>query len=148
MEKTLPKTIADLQHFATILNASKYENIPAHAIPKPKFSDANANALTNAVLFDMTNVRGGACYRINNVGVYDSKRGVYRKGGTRKGIPDIIGVINGRFYGVEIKFGRDRQSADQRVIELEIQSAGGVYFIATSFADYAQKMSDVEQITR
>ena len=148
MEKILPKTIANLQHFAMTLNRDKYENVPAHAIPKPKFSDADANSLTNAVLFDLTNVRGCACYRINNVGVYDSKRGVYRKGGTRKGIPDIVGVIDGRFYGIEIKHGRDRQSADQRVIELEIKSAGGVYFIATSFSDYVQKMADVEQITR
>ncbi len=148
MKNQLPTTIAELQHFAMELNRTKYENVPTHAIPKPKFSDANANALTNAVLFDMVNVRNGACYRINNVGVYDSKRGVYRKGGTRKGIPDIVGVINGRFYGVEIKFGSDRQSADQRVIELEIRDAGGIYFIAKSFADYAQKMSDVEQIAR
>jgi hypothetical protein len=148
MQPHLPTTIAELQHFAMELNRTKYENIPAHAIPKPSFSDANANALTNAVLFDLVNVRGGACYRINNVGVYDGKRGVYRKGGTRKGIPDIVGVIDGRFYGIEIKFGRDRQSADQRVIELEITEAGGVYFIATSFADYVQKMADVKQIAR
>jgi hypothetical protein len=143
MEKILPKTIVELQDFAMTLNRDKYENIPAYAIPKPKFSDKDANALTNAVLFDLVNVRHGACYRINNVGVYDSKRGVYRKGGTRKGIPDIVGVIDGRFFGIEIKFGRDRQSADQRIIELEITAAGGVYFIATSYSDYISKMANV-----
>jgi hypothetical protein len=118
--------------------------VPAHAIPKPvPFKDSSANELTKSVLYDLIEVRGAAAYRINNVGIWDAKRGVYRKGGTVKGIPDIIGVLDGRFIGIEIKYGTDRQSADQKVVEAEIQSAGGVYFIAKTYLDYLSKINEI-----
>jgi hypothetical protein len=140
----LPKNLKELREFATQLNKGKYSNVPAHAIPKAQpFKDSSANELTKSVLYDLINVRGAAAYRINNVGIWDAKRGVYRKGGTVKGIPDIIGVLNGRFIGIEIKYGKDRQSADQKIVEQEIQGAGGVYFIAKSYADYLSKMNDI-----
>jgi hypothetical protein len=68
--------------------------------------------------------------------VYDAKRGVYRKGGTIKGIPDIIGLIDGRFIGIEIKFGSDRMSADQMEMKREIESNGGVYIVAKRYEQY------------
>ena len=63
--------------------------------------------------------------------------------GGRKGIPDIIGIIDGTFFGIEVKIGRDKQSADQRVIELEINEAGGIYYIAKNYKDYAEFMNAV-----
>ena len=96
----------------------------------------------------MTNVRKGVAYRINNAGVYDQKKGVYRKGVTRKGIPDIIGIIKGRFYGIEIKFGADRQSAEQRIIELEIKAVGGVYLIVRTYRQYVESMNELSRDSR
>ena len=143
-EKTLPTNLKELREFAMQLNKGKYSNVPAHAVPKPQpFKDSSANELTKSVIYDLIHVRGAAAYRINNVGIWDAKRGTYRKGGTVKGIPDIIGVIDGRFIGIEIKYGKDRQSADQKVVEQEIQGAGGVYFIAKSYADYLEKINDL-----
>jgi Holliday junction resolvase len=71
---------------------------------------------------------------------------VYRKGVQRKGIPDIIGIINGTFYGIEVKIGKDRQSADQKEIEQEINAAGGVYFIAKSYDDYLNKLTAANEL--
>lgn len=143
-EKKLPTSLKELREFALQLNKGKYSNVPAHAIPKPvPFKDSSANELTKSVLYDLIEVRGAAAYRINNVGIWDAKRGVYRKGGTVKGIPDIIGVLDGRFIGIEIKYGTDRQSADQKVVEAEIQSAGGVYFIAKTYLDYLSKINEI-----
>ena len=140
-EKKLPTSLKELREFAMQLNKGKYSNVPAHAVPKPQpFKDSSANELTKSVIYDLIHVRGAAAYRINNVGIWDAKRGTYRKGGTVKGIPDIIGVLDGRFIGIEIKYGTDRQSADQKVVEQEIQGAGGVYFIAKTYADYLEKM--------
>jgi hypothetical protein len=89
----------------------------------------------------MYHVRQGVAYRINNGAVYDVKKKVYRKGVQRKGVPDIIGIINGRFFGIEVKIGADRQSADQKEIEREINDAGGVYFVAKSYDDYLNKIA-------
>jgi len=61
----------------------------------------------------------------------------------RKGVPDIIGIIDGRFIGIEVKIGADRQSADQKEIEKEINAVGGVYFIAKSYDDYLEKIANI-----
>lgn len=114
--------------------------LPPHALVKQRFKDTTANDLTKTIIWDMYHVRGGVAYRINNGAVYDVKRKVYRKGVQRKGIPDIIGIIDGKFYGIEVKIGKDRQSADQKEIEKEIKDSGGVYFIAKSYDDYLSKI--------
>lgn len=133
----LPTTIKQLNEFAIQLNAKKYELVPPHAVPRPKvLSDKDANSLTASVLFDFIHIRGGYAFRVNNMGVYDAKRGVYRKGGTVKGIPDVIGLIDGRFIGIEIKFGSDRMSADQMEMKREIESNGGIYIVAKRYEQY------------
>lgn len=133
----------ELSKLADELNAEKHPNLPPFALVKKRFKDTTANELTKTIIFDMYHVREGVAYRINNGAVYDIKRKTYRKGVQRKGIPDIIGIINGRFYGIEVKIGRDRQSADQKEIEREINDAGGVYFIAKSYDDYLEKINSV-----
>lgn len=143
MKKWIPKNIKELGKLADQLKAEKHPDIPPHVLVRKKFSDTTANDLTKTIIYDMYWVRGGAAYRINNGAVFDRKKNVYRKGIQRKGIPDIIGIINGRFIGIEVKIGRDRQSADQREIEREINDSGGVYFIAKSYDDYLDKISKI-----
>lgn len=137
----IPKNLKELARLADKLNAEKHPDLPPFALVKKKFSDTTANDLTKTIVFDMKWVRGGTAYRINNGAVYDQKRGTYRKGVQRRGIPDIIGIIDGRFIGIEVKIGRDRQSADQKEVEQEINDAGGVYFIAKSYDDYLEKIN-------
>jgi hypothetical protein len=139
----IPKNLKQLAALANKLNAEKHPDLPPFALVKKSFKDKTANDLTKTILFDMKWVREGIAYRINNGAVYDQRRGTYRAGVTRKGIPDIIGIINGRFIGIEVKIGRDRQSAHQKEVEKEIQDAGGIYFIAKSYDDYLEKIHDV-----
>lgn len=143
MSNWIPKNLKELSKLANELNAKKHPDLPAFALVKKAFKDATANELTKTIIFDLYWVREGVGYRINNGAIYDVKRQVYRKGVQRKGIPDIIGIINGRFIGIEVKIGRDRQSADQKEIEKEITEAGGVYFIAKSYDDYLEKISRI-----
>lgn len=104
--------------------------------PNPnKKKQSPANALTDAVITYMK-LKGGIGYRINNMGVYDASLGKFRTSGTKKGIPDIIGIYKGRFIGVEIKIGKDRQSDDQKLREQEINKAGGYYYIAKEFDSF------------
>lgn len=133
----------ELAKLADRLNAEKHPDLPPHVLVRKKFKDTTANDLTKTIIWDMYHVRGGVAYRINNGAVYDQKRKIYRKGVQRKGIPDIIGIIGGRFYGIEVKIGKDRQSADQKEIQREILEAGGVYFIAKSYDDYLEKLANV-----
>jgi len=104
--------------------------------PNPnKKKQSPANALTDAVI-TYIKLKGGIAYRINNMGVYDAKLGKFRTSGTKKGIPDIIGIHKGRFISVEIKIGTDRQSDDQKLREQEIIKAGGYYYIAKDFDSF------------
>lgn len=138
----LPTNLKELNQFAMRWKEER-TSLPKYAIVKPSFKDSSANELTKSVVWDFVNVRGGAAYRINNGAVYDAKRKAYRKGSVRKGVPDIIGVIQGIFFGIEIKFGNDRQSADQRTVQLEIEAAGGYYFIAKTYEDYLNKINEI-----
>lgn len=141
--QNIPKNLKELAKLADQLNAEKHPDLPPFALVKKRFKDTTANELTKTIIFDMYWVRGGVAYRINNGAVYDQKRKVYRKGVQRRGIPDIIGIIDGRFFGIEVKIGKDRQSEHQKEIEEEINNAGGVYFIAKSYDDYLEKIHDV-----
>lgn len=139
----IPKNLKELAAVANELNAEKHPDFPPHALVKKRFKDTTANDLTKTIIFDMYHIREGVAYRINNGATYDTKRKVYRKGVQRKGVPDIIGIINGRFIGIEVKIGKDRQSADQKEIEKEINAAGGVYFIAKTYDDYLEKIKKI-----
>lgn len=50
-----------------------------------------------------------------------------------KGAPDIQGMINGRFIGVEAKRTRNgKQSVDQRRWHVRCEASGGVYILANN----------------
>ena len=53
----------------------------------------------------------------------------------RKGIPDIVACILGRFIAIEIKSGSDRFSRHQLNEFLAIESAGGGAFEVASFPE-------------
>lgn len=141
--KKIPTNLKELAKLADQLNAEKHPDLPPFALVKKRFKDTTANELTKTIIFDMYWVRGGVAYRINNGATYDQKLKTYRKGVQRRGIPDIIGIIDGRFFGIEVKIGKDRQSEYQKEIEEEINKVGGVYFIAKSYDDYLEKIHDV-----
>lgn len=100
--------------------------------PKKGKKQSESSALTDAVI-KYIKLHGGNAYRINTVGIYDKEMGGLRNSGMKKGLPDVIGIHKGRFIGVEIKIGKDRQSDYQKDREVEINQAGGIYLIAKTF---------------
>jgi hypothetical protein len=57
----------------------------------------------------------------------------------KKGSPDIIGFLDdGRFVGVEVKVGRDKQSRDQIMFAVTARKYNAVYLVARSLDDVAK----------
>ena len=48
-----------------------------------------------------------------------------------RGIPDIIGVLGGRFIALELKVGRNKADALQAYVLLKIKAAGGYAKVVT-----------------
>lgn len=91
-----------------------------------------ANQITRNIIRAVNMQPGCVAYRVNNVGVWDEAKQVYRKGNTEKGLPDIVVIHGGRFIAVEVKAGRDKLSREQLMRKFEIERAGGIYFEARS----------------
>ena len=131
-------TLSELTRLATLHKVAKYPNVPLHAIvPVKAFKDGTANELTRAIE-TFIRLTGNYADRINNTGIYDTRTGKWRKGGTRKGIADIMASKKvehgGRTFSItvaiEVKIGRDRLSEHQKRCKEEIERSGGVYIIA------------------
>ena len=59
-------------------------------------------------------------------------------GTTKRGTPDIMGVLNGKNLAIEVKIGKDKQSEAQKQVEADIHASGGYYFIAKDFESFYQ----------
>lgn len=125
-------------------------SMPDYAIPKPKYTDNSANALTKSIIA-WIELNGYQAERINNTGRYvDNKKtvknimgqsitigsGQYIPGTGTKGTADISATIKGKSIKIEVKFGKDRQSEAQKEYQATIERSGGVYFIAKTFDDF------------
>jgi Holliday junction resolvase len=75
-------------------------------------------------------------YRVNNTGIWDEGKKLFRKANTQKGLPDIFACIRGRFVGIEVKAKGDRESTDQKIVEQEIKAAKGVYLLTHSTDEF------------
>ncbi len=95
-----------------------------------------ANAITANVLRIINSTPHAVAWRINNVGVWDATRKVYRAGNTAKGLPDVWGCYKGRFFTVEVKAKKDKLSEHQERIMSDIESAGGYPMVARSTDDF------------
>lgn len=71
-------------------------------IIKRKLSE---NDIQNAILEYLTSNKIGSFERSSNHALWDERFGGYRRPNkyARKGVPDVLGCLNGRFIGVEIK---------------------------------------------
>jgi VRR-NUC domain len=100
------------------------------------------NSLTQSIVHYL-NLNGFECWRQNTIGLYDPKKGVFRKNPQQKvGIPDIIGYrkADGRFIGVEIKNGSDTLSLPQQIFLRELRQAGGIAMVVGSVDEFLQAM--------
>lgn len=136
---------------ALLRQHEKYPNIPLHALYVKPFKDTTANELTRSIeaFIRMT---GNYADRINNTGIYDTKTGRWRKGGTRKGIADIMAAkqieVDGRKFAItvaiEVKIGKDRMSPEQERVKGEIEKAGGRYIIARNWDQFINEWETIK----
>lgn len=136
---------------ALLRQHEKYPNMPLHALYVKPFKDTTANELTRSIeaFIRMT---GNYADRINNTGIYDTKTGRWRKGGTRKGIADIMAAkqieVDGRKFAItvaiEVKIGKDRMSPEQERVKGEIEKAGGRYIIARNWDQFINEWETIK----
>ena len=92
----------------------------------------SANRITANVLRVINMQPNCVADRINNVGVWDEKKKIRRKGNTRKGLHDIYVCVYGFFLTIEVKAGADKLSDEQKMRAFEITTAKGTFFEARS----------------
>lgn len=114
------------------------EPIPANKRTPKRPKGETANRMTANVIRAITMQPGCVAYRINNVGVFDAAKGIYRKGNTQPGIFDIHATIRGRSAWFEIKAGRDKPSPEQLIFQQEIRGAGGIAEFVYSTDEFLQ----------
>lgn len=153
------KAIEYLKRLDAIAKEKKYANVPRNYIPATNFTDKTANGLTNCILKWME-LHGHYATRINTMGrklpdtsivdVLGRTRvmpGTWIPGTTRRGTADIHAIIGGKHISIEVKVGRDRMSEEQHGTMHDIETSGGIYFIAKdfdSFYDWYQKITGFE----
>lgn len=144
------EAIRELERLYMVDHRRRYPSMPEAARTCKKYRDNSANGLTGCVI-DWIRLNGGQAERINCTGRYVDNTQVFTDvvGRTRsigtgqwlpssgtKGTADISAVIRGRAVKIEIKYGRDRQSDDQRNYQAQIETAGGIYLIVRTFAQF------------
>lgn len=76
----------------------------------------------------------------NNTGAVKKGKSYIRFG--KEGSSDIIGILRGRFLGIECKVGRDKMSDAQIVFAADVVMEGGLAFTVRSLEDLREALSD------
>lgn len=144
------EAIRELEALYMAHHRQRYPSMPETARTCKKYEDRTANGLTRCVI-DFIRFMGGQAERINTTGRYIDRSktftdvtGRVRTIGTSQWLPtsgmkgsaDISSTIDGRSVKIEIKYGRDRQSDDQKRYQEAVERAGGIYLIVRSFAEF------------
>lgn len=114
-----------------------------HRRPAKPAKPETANRITANIIRVVNAQPGCIAYRVNNTGIWDEAKQVFRKAHTEKGIPDIIGCLRGRSLWIEVKAGRDKLSQDQLLRKFEIERAGGLYFEARSTDGFLKWFTEI-----
>lgn len=59
----------------------------------------------------------------------------------KRGVPDIMIVVNGRLIGLEVKSETGRQSQDQIDFQKDLERAGARYFLVRSIEDVEEALN-------
>ena len=86
-----------------------------------------------AAILEYLALRGHFFWR-NNSGTFKTERGGFYRMGT-PGAPDIIGCVQGKMVGIEIKNERGQLSETQESFRSRLQQVGGIYIVARSIED-------------
>ena len=85
--------------------------------------------------------------RTNNIPVSQMRGGkrIFRSlpPGQKKGFPDIVVIKNGIFIGLEVKKPKCYQSKDQKILQKQIEAAGGKYYVVRSLEDVKKGLEEI-----
>ena len=144
------EALAMLGTLALEANRKQYPTMPDAYRPQFKYSDKTANGLTKCIV-DFLRFRVHQAERVAVTGRYiDQSKvvsdclGHQRRIGSGKwikpsmqvGTADISATVRGIAVKIEVKIGADRQSAAQAAYQVEVERAGGVYYIARDFETF------------
>jgi len=142
-----------LSDFNTLYYTWHYKDstVPKHAQPRTPFKEGSANELTRTIIafFKMKGIEAwrqasegrfikGREYT-DWKGMKKEEKGMYiPRSKKAKGSADISVTIPplGRRLEVEVKYGKDRQSDDQKDFQKRIEAMGGIYMIAKTWDDF------------
>jgi pheromone shutdown protein TraB len=135
----------------------KHPDFPEHAIPVNTFNNLKPEKrekkriekflqlvprCTAAIIENRGQVKIEKIHKVNGT----MNKLSFIGSGMRKGIEDISAIINGKMVAIELKRkykkGKDRQSKWQKQRQLEVESAGGEYWIVESFDDFYTKFME------
>jgi hypothetical protein len=119
-----------------------YPSVPDHARPKPKVKTSDANSLTKAIV-QWIDLSGGWATRISTEGRYIESLGKRIPSSVKRGTADIHAVWKGMHLSIEVKIDKDKQSEEQKEIQKDIEKAGGKYFIAKTFDQFYQWITNL-----
>lgn len=143
-------TLNILKELAISENKKRFPSLPDYARVAPKYNDKNANGLTRCII-DYIRLNGGQAERVSVTGRLIDKRKQYTDvvGRTRvigstqwirpsmqPGTADISATINGKSVKIEVKVGKDKQRPAQAEYQKQVETAGGIYLIISSFDEF------------
>jgi hypothetical protein len=106
-------------------------------MPKPHESE---KGVLDACL-QLLSMKGIFHYRNNTGALYDRNNRLIRFGAV--GSPDIVAIICGQYVGIECKSTIGKQSDNQRLFQIGVEKAGGVYIIVRSVEDLLQALKQL-----
>lgn len=147
-----------LKDLAAAVQAKRYaqSTVPEHARPSLVFRDSSANELTKSILayFELI---GWKASRQSSEGRYipgkeytnvlnqrKQMKGTWiPRAKAAKGCGDIRVTVppHGRTMEIEVKYGKDRQSPDQKEYQKELEAMGGIYIIAKTWDGFFLQIS-------
>lgn len=97
---------------------------------------SQTNETTKRILKYLTFIEHAFVWR-NNVLPVPLQGGGYRSG-SKKGVPDIIGILpnGGVFIGVEVKTGRDKVRVEQEGFHTTAKKLGAVILVVSDFDNF------------
>lgn len=100
---------------------------------------STSNDLTQRIL-DFLYRNEAYAWRAQSAGLFDRRLGTYRSA-PKTGVSDILGITKGRFFGVEVKIGKDKLRDEQIGFIKNIEHHGGKVFIAKELEPFQEEFS-------
>lgn len=93
-------------------------------------------------ILEWLTAQGIFCWRNNSTGLFDASSGTFRRKGKyqRLGISDILGVIHGTLFAIEVKTAKGKLSDYQKQFLDDVSLNGGVAIVARSIEDVENKL--------